>query len=169
MTNPSKIKKQNKTSGISCLFFLTPTAAIYWYELKKYRALQKHTCNEKSLNSTVRHWQTTTLYLFIERPFFKMTSFYFSFKWSIQQRNVSPTVWRNAKRRLKNVEHHQLSVHPSIHLFTHKILSAMVCLSPPLPDLHFPFGEDVLQPDDIKQRALPFQAIQCVCHVSCLI
>lgn len=57
---------------------------------------------------------------------------------------------------------------PSIHLFIHEILSAMVCLSPLLPNLQFPFGEDVLQADDIKQQALPFQGIQCVCHVSCL-
>ncbi|KAI9528170.1 hypothetical protein NQZ68_023150 [Dissostichus eleginoides] len=53
---------------------------------------------------------------------------------------------------------------PSIHLFIHKILSAMLCLSPPLPVLHFPFGEDVLRPDDIKLQALAFQGMQCACH-----
>lgn len=30
-------------------------------------------------------------------------------------RRASPALWHNAKRRLKNVEHPQLSVHPSFH------------------------------------------------------
>ena len=33
----------------------------------------------------------------------------------------------------------------------------------------FPFGEDVLGPDDNKWQALLFQGTRPVCHVSCLI
>lgn len=67
------------------------------------------------------------MFCLLKGPFLKLPRFISLFKW------------------LKNVEHHQLS----IHLFIRKILSAMVCLSPLLPNLRLPFGEDVLQPDDI--------------------
>lgn len=46
---------------------------------------------------------------------FELSPFYSCFKLAIQRRNVSRARRHNAKRKMKNVQHHQLPVHPSIH------------------------------------------------------
>lgn len=131
---------------------------MYWYnhELEKYWALQRQ-WEIIQLSDIVKYALLGSIHL-LKGPL-KVSPFVPVLKWQFRQ---GKWVEHGDVRMLKNTNC------LSIHLFTHKTPSAMVCLSSLLPDLYFPVGEDVLQPSVISSRPyhLPRHTLCLSCQLT---